>query len=79
MEVKKLDVEEAFLSSEINEETYIDLPKGWNEIERVEKSNVVRINADLYGLSQASRVFYYKFMLFIINELVLNYENMTYF
>ena len=66
-----MDVEAAFLSSEINEETYIDLPKGWNEIERVEKSNVGRLNAALYGLSQASRVFYDKVRVFLINELGL--------
>ena len=60
-----------FLSSEINEETYIDLPKGWNEIERVEKSNVTSLNASLYGLSQTSRVFYDKVRVFLINEIGL--------
>lgn len=67
--IMKLDVEAAFLNSEIKEETFIDLPKGWNEVENVKKGSIGKLNAALYGLTQSARVFYDKVRLFLTKTL----------
>ena len=52
--IKKLDVEAAFLLGKLNETTYIKVPKGFDKA-----GSVAVLNSAIYGLSQASRVFYH--------------------
>ena len=49
----KLDVEAEFLLGKLDEETYIEIPDGFKE-----KGSISKLNSAIYGLCQASRVFY---------------------
>ena len=51
----KLDVEAAFLLGKLEEDIYIDVPDGFKE-----KGFIVKLNSAIYGLVQASRVFFIK-------------------
>ena len=66
----KLDVESAFLLGKLNEEIFIEITDGFKE-----KGRIGRLNSELYGLVQASRVFYQTMKNFLVDE--LNFEVCT--
>ena len=49
---KVYDVDAAFLNGDLEEEIYLELPKGFNEPE----GTIVRLNKSMYGLVQAARM-----------------------
>jgi hypothetical protein len=57
LESKILDVETAFLHGELQEEIFMQSPKGTN----IRKDECVKLDKALYGLVQAARQFYKKF------------------
>ena len=59
----------AFMNGHLEEPTYVDLPKGWNEVMGQEgKEKMAKLNSALYGLTQAARVFYDLVRRFLVNE-----------
>ena len=54
--IHQMDVKTTFLSGKIEEEVYIEQPKGFETFDR--ESHVCRLKRDLYGLKQAPHVWY---------------------
>ena len=54
---KKIDIEAAFLDSKLDEDIYVNLPEGLENIETTSADEVGKLNAAVYGLVQASREF----------------------
>lgn len=57
--IKQMDVETAFLTTEVEEEVYIQPPEGFISPECIGK--VCRLRRSLYGLKQSGRNFYRKY------------------
>ena len=60
LSIKSIDVEKAFLESELKENIYVILPPGYKEVYEEEKTEnmVGKLNKAIYGLVQASKEFY---------------------
>ena len=58
-----MDVKSAFLHGELNEEIYMQKPKGFQEY----LSLVFRLKKSLYGLTQAPRAWYAKMDSFLLS------------
>eukprot|EP00253_Pinus_taeda_P017914 PITA_17914 len=56
--IRQMDVKTAFLNGKIEEEVYIEQPKGFETFDR--ESHVCRLKRALYGLKQAPRAWYTK-------------------
>lgn len=62
LEIMQFDVKTAFLNGDLDEEIFMEVPKGLD----IEEKNVVcRLKKSLYGLKQASRVWNKKFTKFL--------------
>ena len=68
----KVDVEAGFLDSVLDETIFIELPEGLDHLEHVLPDEVGKLNAALYGFSQALRAFYLKLRVYLVQE--LNYK-----
>ena len=66
LHLKKLDVKIAFLHGDLEEEIYLQQPKGY-EVKGKEKL-VCRLKKSLYGLKQAPRQWYLKFDKFMSKQ-----------
>ena len=62
----QLDVRSAFLHRELNEEVYVEQPKGY-ELEK-NPQKVYRLKKSLYGLKQASRAWFNRIEAHFISE-----------
>lgn len=56
----QMDVQNAFLHDNLDEEIYMRIPQGYGHITHNIKQPVCRLNKFLYGLKQASRVWFHK-------------------
>ena len=65
LEFFQMDVKNAFLNGELDEEIYMDQPIGFEVKEQGRK--VCRLKRSIYGLKQASRQWYFKFHKAIIS------------
>ena len=59
-DINGLDVEQAFLESDIDKEIYMTLPKNVYEDSETKKPVIVRLRRSLYGLKQAGELWYSK-------------------
>jgi hypothetical protein len=62
----QMDVRNAFLNEYLQEEVYVEQPKGF--VEPGFPNHVYKLNNALYGLKQAPRVWYEKLIQFLINQ-----------
>ena len=58
--LQQLDVKNAFLNGELEEEIYMDLPSGFDE--RREKGKVYILRKSLYGLKHSPRAWFDRFI-----------------
>lgn len=65
LKLATVDIETAFLESDLEEEIYIKLPRGLDKILDVPEGHIGRINKAVYGLVQAARQFYLKMTEFL--------------
>ncbi len=58
-DIQQIDVETAFLNAKLEEEVYIRIPRGMNDLQihtqPLDCSHVLKLNKALYGLVQAPR------------------------
>ena len=59
LELHQMDVKTAFLNGELDEEIYMDQPKGFQVVGQERK--VCRLQRSIYGLKQSSRQWYFRF------------------
>jgi hypothetical protein len=66
LDLEQLDVKNAFLHGDLDEDTYIEQPEGF--IQNQNKKFVCRLMKSLYGLRQSSRQWYKKFDSFMMSR-----------
>jgi len=64
--VQQLDVKSAFLHGDLNEDVYVEQPKGFEC--REEEGKVYKLNKALYGLRQAPRAWYSRIEGYFVKE-----------
>jgi len=62
----QMDVKSAFLNGYLNEEVYVEQPKGF--IDPRFPNHVYRLKKALYGLNQAPRAWYERLTQFLVNQ-----------
>lgn len=72
-EMAKFDVKTAFLNGDLQEEIYLQVPAGYNNVE--DKDMVCKLRRSLYGLKQSPRCWNEKFVRFLRNYNFINIDS----
>ena len=66
--LKQLDVKSAYLYPQIDEEVYLEQPKGFEEYDKSDKKLVCKLNMSIYGLKQAAKNWYQELSGFLLDN-----------
>ena len=66
LHVHHMDVKSAFLNGDLEEELYMELPEGLDD--NLNSNKVYRLNRSIYGLKQASRMWYQKLKEYLVSQ-----------
>ena len=79
LELQQLDVKNTFLHGDLDEEIYMEQPKGF--VQNRNKKFVCRLKKSLYGLKQSLRQWYKKFNSFMMSQNYIRseYDHCVYF
>lgn len=64
IKLHQMDINSAFLNGVLNEEAYVEQPKGF--VDSTEPNHVYKVQKALYGLKQAPRAWYQRLTDFIL-------------
>ena len=64
--LQQLDVKNAFLHGDLEEEVYMDPPPGFENM--FEKGKVYKLKSSVYGLKQLPRTWFDRFLRFLLQE-----------
>ena len=66
--LKQMDVKAAYLHPKINEEVYLEQPKGFEKLDNNGKKLVCKLKKSIYGLKQAAKHWYQELSTFLIQQ-----------
>ena len=66
--LKQLDVKEAYLHPKIDEEVYLEQPKGFEKLDSNSNKLVCKLTKSIYGLKQAAKNWYRELSNFLIQQ-----------
>ena len=70
--LNKVDIKTAFLNTQLDEEVFISLPEGIEQVGVSREGKIAKLNAALYGLKQASRKFFLEISMFLKENMNLD-------
>ena len=77
--LKQMDVKAAYLHPKINEEVYLEQPKGFEKLDNNGNKLVCKLKKSIYGLKQAAKNWYQELSTFLIQQFLREESTITVF